>query len=258
MSTTHSSLSERITLARTARGLTPEALSEAIGVDWRTVYRWEAGDNTPRLKTCERIAEATGVRQDWLLSGEGAMEPPDMDDAMPSHPQIDASTFAHADLVPIFDHATVEAAATQGGVEIDAENVTGLLWIPRVLLRELFGVEDPYRVRRITVTGSSMYPTLVPGQKIWVVQAVGDDLPMSGAVYLIRGPYGLFVKRLIVGSVPVRPEDRAEGGGAREYRVTLVSGNADKERYADEIFPLETFRRDFVIIGHVPRVETAL
>lgn len=156
-----------------------------------------------------------------------------------------------ADLVPIYDHASVEAAAGAVGFEVQDESITGLTWWPRALLRDAFGVDDPLRVRRITVTGDSNWPTLQSGQKCYAVLLEADDAPVNGAFYLIAGPYGLLVKRVVVGSVD-------DGDGGKRYQVTLRCDNEDKRAYPDEIYPLEVFRQDFRLVAHVPRAERAL
>ncbi len=192
------------------------------------------------------------ISQTWLLTGQGEMISRAAGDTSSSGGRVNPSPpFPTSDLVPIFDHASVEAAASANGADFgEDESITGLTWWPRALLRDTFGVDDPTRVRRITVTGDSNWPTLQSGQKVFVVLLDVDDAPVSGALYLIAGPYGLLIKRVVMGSV--REED-----GFR-YQVTLRSDNEDKRAYPDEVFPLEVFRQDFRLLGHVPRAEVAL
>ena len=40
-------LADLIILGRTNRKLTQERLAEMVGVDWRTVQRWESGESVP-------------------------------------------------------------------------------------------------------------------------------------------------------------------------------------------------------------------
>lgn len=69
-------LGERIGLALDASGMSPEDLAAQVDVDWRTVYRWQSGENSPRRKSLTKIAKATGIRFEWLRDGKGEMREP--------------------------------------------------------------------------------------------------------------------------------------------------------------------------------------
>lgn len=61
----------RIKQAREAKGLTQEALADAVGVSRPAVTQWEDGTSTPRNKKLPSIAAALDVDPLWLSHGEG-------------------------------------------------------------------------------------------------------------------------------------------------------------------------------------------
>ena len=67
-------LGERIRQFRESAGLTQEVLANAAGIGRVTLVRLENGDQTPRYKTMNAIAEALGKRvQDLLVEPELAL-----------------------------------------------------------------------------------------------------------------------------------------------------------------------------------------
>lgn len=76
-----STIGERLREARTNKEMDQATLSEKIGVVTRTLQRWEKGEQTPDGVAITKIAKATNVHPNWLLTGEGEMYAP------PSRPQ---------------------------------------------------------------------------------------------------------------------------------------------------------------------------
>lgn len=70
------SIGNRIHEARINKDLDQHTLAEKIGISTRTLQRWEKGDQVPSSTYLMRIAKATGVRPEWLLTGEGEIYPP--------------------------------------------------------------------------------------------------------------------------------------------------------------------------------------
>jgi transcriptional regulator with XRE-family HTH domain len=62
-------LGERIREARLRRGLTQEALGEAVGVVKVSVSQWESGRTKPSIPNLWRIAAALDVPADDLVLG---------------------------------------------------------------------------------------------------------------------------------------------------------------------------------------------
>ena len=65
-------IGRRIREARIARGWTHEELARRMGVNWRTVQRWQTG-RPPRVETLHRLADVLDVPRSTLLGAdEGA------------------------------------------------------------------------------------------------------------------------------------------------------------------------------------------
>lgn len=54
-------IGRRIAEARRALGLTHEELARRVGVNWRTVQRWQKGDNLPPVHRLLAVAETLGI-----------------------------------------------------------------------------------------------------------------------------------------------------------------------------------------------------
>jgi len=63
------SLGQRIADARGAKS--KAELARAVGVDTKTVYRWEHDKAEPGSSQIDPLARALGVSIIWLLTGEG-------------------------------------------------------------------------------------------------------------------------------------------------------------------------------------------
>ncbi len=63
---------ERIRAARLAHGWTHEELARRVGVNWRTVQRWQKG-KPPRLQTLLRLADVLGVPQGYFVEIEDSL-----------------------------------------------------------------------------------------------------------------------------------------------------------------------------------------
>jgi len=68
-----STLAERIRLARENKEIDQNRLAAKIDVASRTLQRWEKGEQVPDSNYLLRLAKHTGVRAEWLLTGEGEM-----------------------------------------------------------------------------------------------------------------------------------------------------------------------------------------
>lgn len=55
---------------RVMRGLTQADIAKEIGVDARTVLRWENGDNDPKIKDMRKLAAYFGVTVAYLIGDE--------------------------------------------------------------------------------------------------------------------------------------------------------------------------------------------
>ena len=64
---TSSPFAANLRSARLAAGLSCAAVARAAGLDTKTVFRIEAGENLPRLYTADALARAVGSTLDELL-----------------------------------------------------------------------------------------------------------------------------------------------------------------------------------------------
>lgn len=70
-----STVGDRIRTARENKELDQGALAGKVDVAARTLQRWEKGEQVPDSNFLMRLARYTGVRPEWLLTGEGEMYP---------------------------------------------------------------------------------------------------------------------------------------------------------------------------------------
>lgn len=69
----HKTIGYRIRKARENKGLDQIKLSAKLDISVRTLQRWEKGEQVPDSNYLIRLANCTGVRAEWLLTGEGSM-----------------------------------------------------------------------------------------------------------------------------------------------------------------------------------------
>ncbi|HEC2625681.1 TPA: helix-turn-helix domain-containing protein [Raoultella planticola] len=74
---------DRITSRRKELGLTQQQLADAIGISGVSVYKWEAGINTPKGHNLFSLAEALRCSPAWLLNGTDDDEPLKVDELLP-------------------------------------------------------------------------------------------------------------------------------------------------------------------------------
>lgn len=68
-------LADRLRDARENKVLDQATLAAKVDVATRTLQRWEKGEQVPDSNYLLRLARYTGVRAEWLLTGEGEMYP---------------------------------------------------------------------------------------------------------------------------------------------------------------------------------------
>jgi repressor LexA len=73
--TMKSAIGDRIREARENKQLDQATLAMKIGVVTRTLQRWEKGEQIPDGISIMKMAKATNVHPNWLLTGEGEMYP---------------------------------------------------------------------------------------------------------------------------------------------------------------------------------------
>ena len=66
-------IGERIRKAREEKGLDQATLASKAGIVTRTLQRWEKSEQTPDGLAITKLARATNVQANWLLTGQGEM-----------------------------------------------------------------------------------------------------------------------------------------------------------------------------------------
>lgn len=74
---------DRITSRRKELGLTQQQLADAVGISGVSVYKWEAGINTPKGRNLFSLAEALRCSPTWLLNGTDSDEPLKAEELLP-------------------------------------------------------------------------------------------------------------------------------------------------------------------------------
>lgn len=69
------SVSTRLAYIRKSKGLTQQALADAIGLRVRQIKRYEAGNSQPSLEAIKKIAQTLHVTADSLIFDEGELAP---------------------------------------------------------------------------------------------------------------------------------------------------------------------------------------
>jgi len=74
-SLTTMSLAERLAILRKQKGLTQQALADALGLHITQVKRYEAGSSQPSLEAVKKIAQTLRVTTDSLIFEPEELEP---------------------------------------------------------------------------------------------------------------------------------------------------------------------------------------
>lgn len=62
---------DRIAAAREAQGLSPKSLAHKLGINVRTLEKWENDLAEPRANKLQMLAGVLNVSMPWLLTGHG-------------------------------------------------------------------------------------------------------------------------------------------------------------------------------------------
>lgn len=153
----------RIKTQRKLKGLTQEALGNAVGVSKVAVSRWETGKNSINSDSLKTVAQILSVDAEWLLTGERFATLEEEGESVfwaPSYKKVKASA----------------------GAGICNDDCVGdLTPIPTIFLKYQSNKENIFCV---CVSGDSMEPILHDGS---IVAVNGSDTSIKdGKIYLIR------------------------------------------------------------------------
>lgn len=177
----------------------------------RTLQRYERGAEPP-ASVIKALSQAAEVPTEWLLFG-----------GSPTPPSPSGNTGYIA--VPRFP---VRASAGHGAVASELEPASAMMFRADWLRKIGVSLRNSHV---ITVTGSSMEPTLYEGDVVLV--DAGDNKPVPGALFALVIDDSAFIKRIQLQS---------------DGSVILISDN--KTLYRDETIPRDRVR-DLRIIGRV-------
>lgn len=203
---------------RTAGG--NKVVAERAGMPVSTLNRYVAGRDM-KASALIALAPATGVRLEWLATGEGPKQLPRGQDAGASGEQADDD----ADQLEVHNHLVtmrslgeappgyvllprVEARASAGlGPGVDSDRVVDFLafsdeWVRNTLHRQ------PKNLALLEATGDSMDPTIRDGDVLLVDTSVRDI--QSSRIYVLQVNGALLVKRIQVrldGSLVVKSDN---------------------------------------------------
>ncbi len=181
----HSDLGMRIKMLVETVG-SAEELARRVGVSGRMIGKYIAGSE-PGRDIVEKLVEASGVRMEWLVSGEEPMYSTEVArEAVGGY-----STRVHRDLVFI---PMMQGRISAGGGLVPDERPEIALafrrdWISRK--------GDPRNMSVIRVKGDSMSPTLQEGDVILVNHNIKSVTP-DGGIFAITDGGQISVKRIAV------------------------------------------------------------
>jgi repressor LexA len=169
--TMKSTIGDRIRKARENKEIDQSALASKVDIATRTVQRWEKGEQVPGGDFLMQIARVTGVRPDWLLTGEG-----DMYIRLDRAPNIlrfkQDSTFPKVNLVEIPLLSSVPAGRT--AAIFHPEHVERYVTVDNLNDSGAFA---------LTVKGSSMSPKIEDGD---IVVVSPQREARSGDICVVR------------------------------------------------------------------------
>lgn len=226
---------KRLKKARERRGLNQTELGKLLNVSAQTVQQWESGQTMPRHKRIDTLARQLGVRQQWLIFGEGDMLEGAQDELVMRDTELveDEGPLAPDEIeIPYFRE--VEMAAGDGSTQVIENHGASMRFSLARLSRA--GVR-PENAACATVAGNSMEPVIVDGSPVAIDKACQQI--MDGQIYALDHGGMLRVKRLY--RLPLN-RMRVVSDNAEEYPEEVYSlGDPDAPGIIGRVFWWETF-----------------
>lgn len=168
---------ERLAQAREAIGLNQAELGAAVGAAQSTVATWERGKNEPDLAMIQRIAKVVHRPPEWLAFNVNA----EFGDTLALISEIDVrAPSGGPGFLEIMSKGQEEMTLRRYG-------------FPRDEFKELFGA-SPDGIVVVEVIGDSMFPTLVPGQRVFV--DTRDRMASPPGIFVLWDGLGMVLKRV--------------------------------------------------------------
>lgn len=171
---------DRLQVVISDSGLNLKSFSERVGVNYRTIQHYIAGERKVGVEFSEKLSEQMGVSASWVLTGIG--------DQMLIKNAV--SEDSRGGFVPIKRYP-VEASAGHG-TQIDTETGTGYYafnqkWLDRRGLKS-------NSLSVISVRGDSMEPDLYDNDLLLLDHAQTDLI--DSQIYAVQFSNDLYVKRI--------------------------------------------------------------
>lgn len=152
-------LAERLNQAMEVAGMSQGALAKASGVAQPTIWRLTSGNARGSTKIVE-IANALGVRTEWLSAGSGPMRDDGQQPLIPTQK-------SGADIFRI-DVLDLSVSAGDGAVNNEFVEVLRSVEYSVDDARQMFNGRKAEQIRIINVRGDSMSGTIEPGDLLFV------------------------------------------------------------------------------------------
>lgn len=180
--------SERLTAAMNAAGLSQGQLAEKVGVSQPAIQKMAAGKTSGSRKMVE-LANALGVRPEWLSSGHGVMKLDSQDEHyIPPEQKFgtvdtwDDSTNLRDDEVEVPFLKDIEFACGDGRIGDDDYNGYKLRF-SKSTLRKIGASSDGHGILCFPARGDSMEPNIPDGTTVAI--NIEDKKIVDGKVYAI-------------------------------------------------------------------------
>lgn len=164
-------LARRIAAARRARGLTQVDLGAALGLNQRSISKYERGKAEPSHSSLRALAARLGVRVDYFFEADEGRAATMLADG--------STTEAQARFLPLFPQVWAGRDRVQN-------RPVGRVWASGSLARADLAVQ---------VKGDSMEPELREGDVLFVRRTT--ELPRGNALVVVRIGQDEMVKRVV-------------------------------------------------------------
>ena len=201
--------------AASAMGFSPSQLSKLLN---------------PATATPGRLDSAEGAIALWKLKQAPQAERPDPSLSVSENGGIVPAGYTRVPEILIEPSAS-EVWDIGSEEDVTPEEQPSDTIYPDWYIRSEYGV-SPDRIRFVRVRGDSMLPTIAPGQRLVVALLAPGSTLRDSAIYILVGPGGAQVKRLIQ-----EPD-----------HIHVWSDNPDRPRFKVR---LATFSKDYTVVAVV-------
>ncbi|HDX8781418.1 TPA: helix-turn-helix transcriptional regulator [Klebsiella michiganensis] len=151
---------ERLNAAMNATGVSQGQLAEMVGVSQPAIQKMTSGKTNGTRKMVE-LANALGVRPEWLSSGQGAMR----EDGQ--QPQSQLTKTGNSDVFRL-DVLDLTVSAGPGIINQEFVEILHSVEYAPAEARHMFDGRKAENIRIINVRGDSMSGTIEPGDLLFV------------------------------------------------------------------------------------------